>query len=188
VAGTLTYDGNDYTSVAILYDNIMLESNAVRANHFMQMYELTIITCQTKIEGFGGMGMLQYLGRTVALNGIRTGTYDLTAEGTINNTTDFDFKNYSDYQGLTLNDLQRSSSGTSGDGNMSGTVYFTLIGSQTWTGSVTYDSIELTDTLPSGGVYLIKFFNGIDEQGTGADPLQTTNPGSFDYTGILPNS
>jgi hypothetical protein len=70
---------------------------------------------------------------------------------------------------------------------MSGTVDFTLVGSETWAGSVTYDTIVLDDTLPKAGVYLIKF-DGIDDQGTGADPLQTTNPGSFDYTDILPNS
>jgi len=185
VADTLTYDSNNYTSVTTLYDNIMRESDAmVRAKQFMQMYELTIITSQTKIEGFGGMGMIQYLGRTVAFKGIRVGTFELTSEGAFSNTTDFNYKGYSDYQGLTIHGLQRSQSGTSGDGNMSGTVDFTLVGSQTWTGSVNYDAIVLDDTLPKGGVYLIKF-DGIDDQGTGVNPLQTTNPGSFDYTDIF---
>ena len=188
VSDTLTYDDNNYTSIAALYDNIMGKAKDVRAKQFMQMYELTIITSQTKIEGFGGMGMIQYLGRTVALNGIRVGTYNLTSEGTFNNTTDFDFKNYSDYQGLTLNGLQRSQSDRHGDGNMSGTVDFTLVGSsETWTGSVNYDAIVLENTLPTKGYYKI-IFDGIDDQGTNVDSLQTTNPGSFDYTAILPNS
>lgn len=187
VAGTMTYDGNDYTSVVTLYDNIMGKAIDVRAKQFMQMYELTIITSQTKIEGFGGMGMIQYLGRTVAFKGIRVGTFELTSEGTFSNTSDFNYKGYSDYQGLTIHGLQRSQSGMSGDGNMSGTVDFTLGGSQTWTGSVNYDAIVLENTLPTKGYYKIRF-DGIDDQGTNVDSLQTTNPGSFDYTDILPNS
>jgi hypothetical protein len=185
VPGTLTYDSNDYTSFTTLYDNIMSESTAEdRAKQFMQMYEFTIITSQTKIEGFGGMGMIQYLGRTVAFKGIRAGTFELTSEGAFSNTSDFNFEGYSDYQGLTIRGLQRSNSGTSGDGNMSGTVDFTLVGSQTWTGSVNYDAIGLENTLPTIGYYTIKF-DVIDEQGTPVDPLQVTNPGSFDYTDIF---
>ena len=172
----MTYDGNDYTSVVTLYDNIMGEAIDVRAKRFMQMYELTIITSQTKIEGFRGMGMIQYLGRTVAFKGIRVGTFEVTS--------DFNYKGYSDYQGLTIHGLQRSQSGMSGDGNMSGTVDFTLGGSQTWTGSVNYDAIVLENTLPTKGYYKIRF-DGIDDQGTNVDSLQTTNPGSFNYTDIF---
>jgi len=186
VPGILTYAGNDYTSFSTLYDNIMNEStDEERAKQFMHMYELTIITSQTKIDGFGGMGMIGYLGRTVALKGIRVGTFELTSKGTFSNTSDFDYKGYSDYQGMTIQGLQRSNSGTSGDGSMSGTVTFTLEGSaQTWTGSVNYDAIVLEDTLPTGDYYLIKF-DGIDDQGTQVDPLETTNPGSYDYSDIL---
>jgi hypothetical protein len=186
IPGTLSYGGNDYTSFATLHDNVMNESTAEeRAKQFMHMYEFTIITSQTKIEGFGGMGMIQYLGRTVSFNGIRTGTFELTSEGTLSNTSDFNYKSYSDYQGLTMQGLQRSSTGTSGDGNMSGTVTFTLQGSsQTWTGSVNYDTIVIEDTLPVSGNYIIKF-DGIDDVGTGVDPLQTTNPGSFDYSDLF---
>jgi hypothetical protein len=184
VPGMLTYDSNDYTSFTTLYDNIMSEPPEERAKQFMRMYEHTIITSQTKIEGFGGMGMIHYLGRTVAFKGIRVGTFELTSEGTFSNTTDFNYKGYSDYQGLTIHGQQRSQSGTSGDGNMSGTVTFTLEAGATYTGSVTYDTIVLKDTLPKGGAYKIKF-DGIDDQGTGVDPLQTTNPGSFDYTDIF---
>ena len=190
VPGTLAYGelGNEdqYTSFATLHDNIMSEAtDEERAKQFMHMYEHTIITSQTKIEGFGGMGMLQYLGRTVAFNGIRAGTFELTSEGTFSNTSDFDYKSYTDYQGLTIQGLQQSSSGTSGDGTMSGTVTFTLEGStQTWTGSVNYDAIGIEDTLPTTGYYLIKFVS-IDDTGTEVDPLETTNPGSFDYSDLF---
>ena len=189
VEGTLTYDGNDYTSVPTLFDDIIAETDAaVRAKQFMHMYEYTIITSQTKIEGFGGMGMLQYIGRTVAFKGIRVGTFELTSEGTFNNQTSFEFKGYSDYRGLSMEGLQRSNTNTSGDGAMSEEVDFTIQGaSDTWTGSVNYDAIILEGTLPTGGYYLIKF-DVLDEDGTQVDPLEVTNPGQFDYTDILPNS
>ena len=183
---TLTYAGDDFTSFATLHDNIMSEStDAERAKQFMHMYELTIITSQTKIEGFGGLGMLQYIGRTVAFNGIRAGTFELTSSGTFSNTSDFNFKDCSDYQGMKLQGLQRSSSNRDGNGNMTGTVTFTLQGtSQTWTGTVNYDTIVLQSTLPVDGDYLIKF-DGIDVTGIPVDPLLTTNPGSFDYSDIF---
>ena len=189
VEGTLTYDGNDYTSVPTLFDDIIAETDAaVRAKQFMHMYEYTIITSQTKIEGFGGMGMLQYIGRTVAFKGIRVGTFELTSKGTINNQTSFQFKGYSDYRGLAMEGLQRSNTNTSGDGAMSEEVDFTIQGSSdTWTGSVNYDAIVLDGTLPKGGYYLIKF-DVLDETGTQVNPLLTTNPGQFDYTDIIPNS
>ena len=182
-ADTLTYEGNDYTNLSSLFDNIMGKPEEDRAKQFMQMYELTTIASHTKLEGFGGMGMLQYLGRTVTLKGIRAGTYDLTSEGTLSNTTDYDYKNYTDYQCLTIHGLQRTDSGISGDGSMSGTVTFTLVAGATYTGSVTYDTIVLENTLPKGGAYRIKF-DEIDD-GTDVDPLQTTNPGSYDYTDIF---
>ena len=156
-----------------------------RAKQYMHIHEHTILTSQTKIDGFGGMGMAQYINRTVAFNGIRTGTFELTSEGLLDNESSFEFKSYSDYQGLTLQGLHRSNTDTSGKGSMSGTVTFTLEGSSdTWTGSVNYDAINLTDTLPTGGYYLI-IFDGIDDQGTEVDPLETTNPGSFDYSDLF---
>jgi hypothetical protein len=186
---TLTYDGNDYTSVPTLFDAIMEESDAeIRATQFMHMYEYTVITSQTKIEGFGGLGMLGYIGRTVSFKGIRVGTFELTSEGTFNNQTSFQFKGYSDYKGLTMEGLQRSNTDRDGNGTMSEEVAFTIQGSaDTWTGSVNYNAIVLEGTLPKQGYYLIKF-DGIDDVGTQVDPLETTNPGEFDYRDIIPNS
>jgi len=182
---TITIDVFTYTSFPhVLQDVIDLGAVQERADRMMLFTDLSMMHSQIKVKGFGGMAMSQYFGPPSKFKGTRVGTFDLTLSGLSYVTSHFDFDNYSDYEGLSHNGRQTSSTGREGDGTMSDTVYFTAIGnSETVQGGVDFSPIVLTGTVSSSGYYRVTV------AGVPWDvPHLTTNPGNpggISYLDIL---
>jgi hypothetical protein len=189
IAGNLLTYGvdpnkNQYTDLQAVFANVMTKLAPDRARMILKLVELTMMTAQSRLEGFGGMGMVEYLGKTVTLRGMRKGSYDLYSVGGLGspNTTDFTYKDYSDHSSLTIEGLQRVVASQAGDGSMSRTVSFTIEGSsQTWTGSIKYDNITITSSVPSAGYYEVTV------EGQESDvPSTAAIPGHFDLAEVMP--
>ncbi len=188
--GTIKLDNFTFTRVDGIYDNIMAEAvTYTRAVQMMRMYELTIMFSQTKIEGFGGLGMSNYLDKTSRFKGTRIGTFDLSPETRWENLemwvkTHFDYETYSDFSSMTLNGRQTSDAKRNGNGTMWGTVDITVSGTaNTWPGSVKYDALVITATVASSGYYEVTLDDGVPV--TENVDYATTNPGNFTFTDIL---
>jgi hypothetical protein len=188
--GELTYGSHVYKRMDFVYDAIMAEPMGPedRERDIMRMYELTTISSQVKIKGFGGIGMFDYFNETNRLKGIRSGYYDLIVSGKLIGgvTTTFAYAGYSDHAYMTLDGRETSKTGygsaDNGDGNMEESVTLTISGESgdTWTVVVDYTDIILDDTLPQG-TYSVKVGTD-DAQDVDAVIFQ---PGHFDYTTIL---
>jgi hypothetical protein len=164
----------------------MSKSSPDREEQLMKMYDLSIVSSQSKIDGFGGKGMLQYMGKTSLFDGFRFGSFDLEPSWKgvplfSSVITDFEYRDYSDNAYIVLNGKQRSDANMSGNGEMSGTVSFTAQGNTTtWNCSVNYGNIELEKTLGSAGDYIVTI-DGIPYTVS----FQHVNPGFFSFTNIL---
>jgi hypothetical protein len=158
-APVLLYEGSPYTDMRNVVDHVIASASTdlERAQWAYMLCEITLMTAQIRIEGFGGMGMMDYLGRTVTMRGMREGSYEMYSRGTSPNTTDYDYSNYSDHLYLTVDGTQTTSASTSGDGSMEGTLSFDLQGTvDTTTVTIDYSNISIGSTLPDGGQYSVK--------------------------------
>ncbi len=183
---TISLDGTLYKRFDHILDSIMSKSSPEREIQLMKMYDLSIVASQSKIDGFGGKGMLEYIGKTTLVEGFRFGSFDLdpTWKGVpwlSSVITKFDYDNYSDNAYIVLTGKQSSEASIGGDGGMSGLVSFTAQGTtNTWNCSVNYGNIALTETLGSSGDYIVTI------SGTPYNvSYKHVNPGVFSFIDIL---
>jgi hypothetical protein len=186
VQATIALDGTLYKRVDLILDSILAKSSPDREEQLMKMYDLTIVASQSKIDGFGGKGMLGYIGKTTLVEGFRFGSFDLRPNWKgvplfSSVITEFHYDKYSDNSYVVLTGKQSSEASMGGNGSMSGTVSFTLQGSATnWSCSVDYGNIVLSETLGSAGFYEVTI------QGTPYTvSFEHVNPGFFSFTDIL---
>ena len=174
-------DERVYQSIQIVYNYILSKSSPTWIDQFTKMFLLGTMSAHCRIEGFGGAGMLQYLGKTTDFDGLLSGGFKLSSNGLREITTKFIYQDLSEIAGSVLNGEMKNTSNMSGSGKLSGIVHFEIKGtSQTWRGSVDYSKIEIEHTLPVSGEYLITIDND-----TFSIDYSYGNPGNFDLTDIV---
>lgn len=181
-AGTIRIDGKVYQKADKIFEMLLNQESSDWTDRFMKMFILCTMAAHTRIEGFGGAGMLQYLGKeSTCFKGLLFGKMLFSMEGLTTITTRFNYINHCDIAGMILNGEIVNRSDMSGTGVMDGILNFTAEGiSQTWQGCVDYSGIHISEMLPDAGEYLL----------TVSDSTYFTNhnygnPGCFDLTDIL---
>lgn len=179
--GIVRLDGKAYESVRILYDRILSGTEADWPDKCLKMILLSTMSAHSRIEGFGGVGMLQYVGKMTCFNGLLFGNFELTSDGLSEVTSKFLYKGHCDMAGIILNGEMLNRSDMNGNGRMDGVVGFEIQGmTRTWSGLLDYSQIEISHTLPCAGVYILT----IEDTEYTMD-YDYGNPGNFDFTDIV---
>ncbi|MBN1780612.1 hypothetical protein JW948_05760 [bacterium] len=180
-AGTITIGNRLFTRFDRVLESVIDHPLPDRPDRFLKMFLLCTMSAHARIDGFNGIGMLQYIDKTTVFNGLLFGSLEFSAEGFRNISTRFRYRNQCDISGIILDGEFRNHSDMSGDGYMDGFLDFTVHGpSRLWEGRVTYTSLEITSTLPSGGVYGV-----ILDGDSSTVSYDYGNPGNFDFSDIL---
>ncbi|NQT27780.1 hypothetical protein HQ585_20655 [candidate division KSB1 bacterium] len=182
-AGIIRMDGKLYKKVDRIFENILSQESSDWPDQFMKIFLLCTMAAHTRIEGFGGIGMLQYINKTTIFNGLLFGEMVFRVEGLTTLTTTFNYTNHSDIACVVLNGDIINKSDLSGTGEMDGGLAFTIdCGENIWEGNVDYSTIRISETLPNAGEYRLTF-TGSDSTYTA--PYDYGNPDHFDLTDVL---
>jgi len=180
-AGIIKIDNACYKRIDMIFENIFSQASPNWVDQVLKMYHLYNMSVHARIEGFGGGGMLQYLEKTTVFDALLFGTMNFTVTGLLTINSRFTYKDHGELSGMILNGTITNKSDMNGNGEMSGTVTFTIQGVENlWQGSVDYSDIDISHTLPSSGEYLLT----IEGQNYTAS-YDYGNPGNFDLTDIL---
>ena len=87
---------------------------------------LAVESSEARIPGFNSPGMTQYLNREEPFDGILHGSVTVGLVGLFSPVVTFTYRDYADFEGVTLDGVQVSSTNTSGDGALSGVVGFRI--------------------------------------------------------------
>lgn len=179
--GLFTLDDKTYLRMNRVFDRVFNPDEPGRFTRFLKMILLNNLSVLTRIPGFAGIGMLNYIGKSTEFDGLLNGTMTLTSRGFETITSEYLFQEHMDLAGLTINGQFSSSVDLSGSGPMDGQLNFTAVGrTDSWAGSVDYSSVYITETLPSSGTYQVT----IDGETQQVDFSHAT-PAEFDFFDIL---
>lgn len=136
---------------------------------------LTVMTTQVRIVGFGGPGMLQYRSPET-FEGTLAGEVRVAMSGGLfSPDVQIAYSQLSDFPGVQLDGAQQTHTDAGGNGRTEGTLHFTIQGSApapAITGAVVYD-LDITDGYAGGGQYQITIDGGAS--GT-ASPVGPPSP------------
>ncbi|HZX42350.1 MAG TPA: hypothetical protein VFE93_10960, partial [Myxococcaceae bacterium] len=88
------------------------------------MANLAVESSEARIPGFNSAGMTQYLNRVEPFEGILSGQVTVGLVGLFSPVSTITFTNYADFEGVTLDGVQISSTDTGGNGALSGVLGF----------------------------------------------------------------
>jgi hypothetical protein len=179
--GIIEIGDHQFQRLDLVFDSVLTDSTAARADRFIKLYLLYTMVGHCRIEGFGGIGMLQYIGKTTRFDALLFGTMEFKVDGVNTITTEFKYIEHSDLTGMVFDGVIRNISGLDGTGTMDGEVNMTVRGDKTWQASVGYSSVTVRHSVANGGFYRLM----IDGQEYEVSYLQGT-PGNFDLSDVLP--
>jgi len=181
VEGTIRIDDTQYLNVDRVLDTILSNRTPGWQDQFMKMFILCTMVAHTRIEGFGGVGMLQYIGKTTPFNGLLFGVMEMGVEGLTTLTTRFRYMDHCDIACMVMNGQIINQTDLSGTGEMEGGLSFVIECLQnTWEGYVDYSNIIISETLPNEGNYVLTIGDS-----TWIMHHDYGNPGMFDLTDVL---
>jgi hypothetical protein len=149
-------------------------TNQAEAECLMLVYELSVLSSETRILGFNGASIIQYT-NPATFSGVLTGSVNINVESLLNPNVNIVYSNYSDFSGFFLDGNQYTVTNLSGDGHVSSVVDFRMMASPpdggapetVISGSVGYGnpagsppSILIAEGTPSGGSYLLSVDGG----------------------------
>ncbi len=158
--GRLTLSGGDgsfggvYLPLAQALGHLGRSGSPEDASCAYQVANLTVISSQARIPGFGGMGMLEYTS-TAAFAGTSSGGLTVKLESPFAPRTDITFTGFADFDGMVADGLQVTDVNLSGDGRMSGVLTFHLTPAPgpPMAVSLDYGNVSLANGVPTGGTY-----------------------------------
>lgn len=176
-SGSILLDGHPYWSIQSVLEKILSRQSPEWPIRLTQLLILNTMTTHTRIIGFGGIGMLLYIDKTTRFEGLLSGILDFKVDGLQQIKSEFKYNDHSDLSGIILDGSIISESTMDGNGIMSGGIFFILQGSSdSWSGSLDYSEIVVSQTLPSSGFYTLTL---------GGESFQIDfsagNPGSFNF-------
>jgi len=177
----LEFGGHAYLCMDSVYDRVLSQSASDWPDRFIKLYILSTMSAHCRIEGFGGIGMLQYNGKHTLFQGLLDGTLEFCVDGLKQVTTRFIYTDHSDISGFVLNGEMRNISDMSGSGYMEGVVRFHVKSSAgRWQGTVDYSNMTITHTLASSGYYILSI-----DDGDYLVDYDYGNPDNFDFSELL---
>lgn len=133
-------------------------------NMLSRVYNLSTVSLQMRIPGFGGAGLLQYASGPASFVGVVGGNASIEMTAVLSPVAELLFDEYEDYPGIILIGDQVSSTDMAGDGNLSGTMHFSMRdpragGDFAVEGDLTYE-LDLRNGTSSDGGYTITLSTG----------------------------
>lgn len=184
--GLFMLDDKTYLRMDRVFDRVFDPADTVCFTRFLKIILLNNLSVVTRIPGFTGRDMLQYVNKSTEFDGLLSGnmTFKVTVSGDLQTTTsDYVFREHMDLAGLTINGHFSSQVhlDESASGPMDGRLNFTVEGSSaSWSGSVDYSNVHITETLPSAGTYGVTIEGEFQEVG-----FSHATPAEFDFFDIL---
>jgi hypothetical protein len=179
--GRIEIGDHRFLRLDLVFDSVLSDSTVGRADRFIKLYLLYTMVGHCRMEGFGGIGMLQYMGKTTRFDALLFGTMEFKVEGVNKITSEFKYIEHSDLTGMVFDGVIRNISGMDGTGNMDGCVNVTVRGDKTWQASVDYGSVTVRHSVTDSGFYRLI----IDDEEYEVSYLYGT-PGHFDLSDVLP--
>jgi len=166
----------------VLDDILQTESPRKRAEMLMKLYQAGLYSSQITVPGFGGLGMMRYIGKTTAFPALLEGQDTLgMSMKWFTSVITFNFSHHTNFTGITLHGPFQIRAKASGDGMLSGQVEFTVEGKSgpPVSCSVEYVDLEVTGTIPSDGFYRVTVDGEVI-----SFPFDALSPGHLNYDDI----
>jgi hypothetical protein len=162
--GILTLDGSPSLGSFAYFPDALVGLKATsqtEAECVMRVFELTILSSETRILGFNGPAIIQYTS-PASFNGTLAGSVNINVESLLKPNTTLDYQSFIDFSGFRVDGIQYTITDLDGNGNTTNTVYFRMTidpadgsGPQTLiAGQVGYD-LGLVSGTPSSGTYTL---------------------------------
>jgi len=131
---------------------VITGTDATATTCAFHMFNLAVESSEARIPGFNSAGMTQYLNRVEPFQGILSGSVSVGLVGLFSPVVTLTYSDYADFQGVTLNGVQVSSTNASGDGVLSGVVSFRIDRKELppLEGTVDYGEVTLSGGNESG--------------------------------------
>jgi hypothetical protein len=149
-------------------------TNQAQADCLLRVFQLSVISSETRILGFNGPAIIQYT-NPATFNGVLAGAVNIGVESLFKPNTTLAYQQFSDFAGFVLDGSQYSKTDLSGNGFISSTLNFQMTNSPgdggppgtVIAGSVLYGnadgsppSVLLSSGTPSGGSYQLTIDGG----------------------------
>lgn len=146
---TAVIEGTDATSTACAF----------------YLANLAVESSEARIPGFNSAGLTQYLNREEPFAGILSGSVTISLANLFSPVTTNTFRNYADFEGVTLDGVQISTTDSSGNGSLSGVLEFRIDRRDLppIDGRVDYGEVSLSGG-NEGGNYLVTLDGGTTVQ------------------------
>ncbi len=164
---TLSVDGDE-----LHYRNLMdviagIPKDQTGATIMGQLLNVGLLVSQARVRGFGGAGMTEYIQTPKDFRGLIAGSIHVSGSigaGNVNMTVDY--REFSDFTGMSLSGPQIVDVSWAGNGNMKGASDFVIQldprdPSQTLVGRFDYDGVTIMDGFGDGGAGTLTL-NGVD--------------------------
>jgi hypothetical protein len=144
------------------------------ADCLLRVFQLTVISSETRILGFNGPSIIQYTNPAI-FNGVLTGDVTINVQSLLSPNTTLTYQGFSDFAGFLLEGSQYSQTDLQGNGYISSSVAFqmtrdpgdggpleTVVAGQVGYGNAdgSPPSIILVTGTPSGGSYQLSIDGG----------------------------
>lgn len=117
---TLSSSGGDVSSFVDL-DRVLASAGELGALSLIRLFNASVLSAQARVVGFGTAAMLEYTTPGV-FGATLNGTVTVELRDLLRPKTSFDYDNFSDFSGLTLDGVQTSDTSFSGEGFSFGVV------------------------------------------------------------------
>lgn len=185
---TVDIDGNTYTRMDTVIDNIMTHPDSQRAAELASLYQIGFVFgLQSRITGFGGPDMLNYTTPTNfgSLMNNEAGDHfnTVSLKQTLRALATFIYTDACDLKPLIANGEYATDTDFFGSGTVRGVVDFTLKGtSTTWNCRFDNNDITVQYTIPNGGTYLVSVDGEFQNESV---PFDNSNPGNLNYQSMF---
>ena len=132
-------------------------STQAGADDVFRIYNLPLLTSQTRLLGFGSGAMTQYVGANAEFGGMVRNRFTVNVESFLSPNTLITYYQFEDLTGVIVDGAQRTNVNTSGNGKMDGTLSFVMRGidDTVLRGSVAYPALIIRDGLAADGTYTL---------------------------------
>jgi hypothetical protein len=149
-------------------------TNQAQANCLLRVFQLSVISSETRILGFNGPSIIQYT-TPATFNGVLSGFVNIGVESLFKPNTTLNYEGFIDFSGFQLTGIQFSQTDLSGNGYLSNAVQFSMVNTPSDGGSpetviagnVVYGNVDgsapsvlLVSGTPSGGSYQLTVDGG----------------------------
>jgi len=126
--GVLTLTGSPALGSFVSFPQALANlkaTNQAEADCLLRVYDLTVISSETRILAFNGPSIIQYT-NPASFNGVLSGDINISVESLFNPNVTLTYQDFSDFSGFVLNGVQYTNTDLSGNGHVSNKVSFSM--------------------------------------------------------------